>query len=351
MSGGGKKVTIRDVARRAGVSPTSVSLVLSGKAASLPEATRERVRRAAQELDYRADLLARSLVTRRTNIIGIVVPDLTNPFFAEAVRHIQPALAERGYDVILCNSEERAENDLRYIRLLAGRSVDGLLLAPSAEAFTELYSRTLRKLLGELGIPYLFFDRYFEDEPRVAVDNEGSSLLAARYLMEQGHEKIGVITGPLSLNSSRNRLAGVRRAYAERGLCLRSEWVYEGKYDIATGSAGCAELLGRGVSAVFAFSDMQAYGVYAGARRAGRRIPDDLSVMGFDDSVFSSVLEVPLTTMRQPVRQIAEEACRVLLARVESGETLRPQNFAAQLVLGKSVVALPHEREREKSSQ
>lgn len=333
-----KKATIKDVALRAGVSPTTVSMVLNGKDAALPERTCERVRAAAAELDYNTDILARALVTRKTNIVGVVVPDISNAFFSEAVRHIQVEIARYGYDIILCNSEERAENDYRYIRLLAGRNVDGLILTPSAEAFTAENAEKMKRLLTGLRIPYLFFDRYYADGgTRVAVDNEASSYAATQYLLENGHERIGVIAGPLTLNSSRNRLKGVRRALSERGLSLSDDCVYEGKYDFATGVNGGAMLLEKGVTAVFAFSDMQAYGVYESAKRAGKRIPDDVSVMGFDDNIYSSVLEVPLSTMRQPVETIAKEVCRAILALIEDEDMEAPACCPAQLVRRSSV--------------
>lgn len=331
------RVTIREVAQRAGVSQTTVSLVLNGKDASIPVPTRERVREAARELHYSTDPLARALVTRRTNIVGIVVPDIANPFFAQAVRCMQLALAERGYDVILCNSEERFENDLRYIRLLAGRSVDGLILTPSAEAFSPPESARLRALLAQLDIPYIFFDRYFEDMPWAAVDNEGSAYLAAGELLAHGHRAIGVVTGPLALNSSRNRLAGVRRALGEYGLILPDDLIFEGRYDVGTGQLGGELLLKRGVSAVFAFSDMQACGVYASARRMGKRIPEDCSVIGFDDSFCSSVLDVPLSTMRQPVQEIASQACNMLLERIGGGQGISSFSLPARLIARASV--------------
>lgn len=333
-----KKVTIKDVALRAGVSPTTVSMVLNGKDAALPENTRRRVRAAVSELNYSADALARALVTRKTNIIGVVIPDISNAFFSEAVRHIQVEIARFGYDIILCNSEERAENDYRYINLLAGRNVDGLILTPSAEAFTAENAEKMRRLLAGLHIPYLFFDRYYPDEGvRVAVDNEASSYAATQYLLENGHERIGVVAGPLTLNSSRNRLKGVRRALAERGLSLPDELVFEGKYDFATGVNGGTALLQKDITAIFAFSDMQAYGVYESAKRAGKRIPDDISVMGFDDNIYSSVLEVPLSTMRQPVETIAKEVCRAILALVEEKDMETPLCCPARLVRRSSV--------------
>ncbi len=251
---------------------------------------------------------------------------------------MQLAFAERGYDIILCNSEERAENDFRYVKLLAGRSVDGLVFTPSAQTLEEGNAQKMRELLQSLHLPYLFFDRYYKgDEPKVVVDNAKSSYSAAQFLLENGHAKIGVITGPLTLNSSRNRLRGLKTALEERGLSLPEDLIYEGKYDIETGRLGGAELIQKGVSAIFAFSDMQAYGVYESAKEAGLHVPNDLSVMGFDDAIYSSLLETPLSTMRQPIRVIAHEVCRVILNLIEGRETDETVRLPAEIVKRSSV--------------
>lgn len=337
----GKKPTIKDVAMRAEVSPTTVSMVLNGKHASIPQETQQRVRRAAEELNYCFDFMARALVTRKTNIIGVVIPDISNSFFSESVRHLQVELARHGYDIILCNSEEKVENDLHYIRLLAGRNVDGLILAPSAEALTEKYAGEVRSSLDDLGIPYLFLDRYYNDEdPKVVVDNVASSYRIAKYLLDCGHTKIGAISGPLTLNSSYNRLDGLKRALAEQGLSIPDEYIYEGKYDFETGRRGGEKLMKTDVTAIFAFSDMQAYGVYEIAKSLGKRIPNDISVVGFDDTFYSAVIDEPLTTMRQPVKEIAEEACRMILGLIGGEERERSLHLPAELIVRKSVKEL-----------
>ena len=333
-----RKATIKDVALRADVSPTTVSMVLNGKDASIPEETRKRVRDAAAELDYSFDYTARAMVTRKTNIIGIVIPDISNIFFAESVRHIQVELARQGYDIMLCNSEEKAENDMRYIRLLAGRNVDGLILTPSAEALTGGNAERIGSMLQGLRVPYLFLDRYFGGtEPKVAVDNEESSYRAAKYLIDCGHRKIGAISGPLVLNSSYNRLKGLKRALEEAGLSLPAEYLYEGKYDLETGRKGGKLLMKKDVTAIFAFSDMQAYGVYESAKRVGKRIPEDISVAGFDDTFYSSLIETPLTTVRQPVKKLAQEACRTILSLIAGREDVKDVHLPAELIVRDSV--------------
>ena len=333
-----KKPTVKDVAAHAGVSATTVSLVMNGKGDGIPEMTRDRVRRAVKELNYHFDFTARAMVTRKTNLIGVVIPDISNAFFAACVRHLQVALAGYGYDILLCNSEERAENDLHYIRLLAGRNVDGLILTPSAEALTERYEAEVKNTLETMGLPYLFLDRYYRgDEPKVVVDNAESSYRAAKYLIECGHEKIGAVVGPSILNSSYNRLKGLKRALSESGLTLPDEFIVEGKYDIETGIRGGEKLIASDVTAIFAFSDVQAFGVYESAKRAGKKIPEDISIVGFDDALYSSLLDTPLTTMRQPVKSLAEEACRIILALVEGKGQVENVQLPAELIIRNSV--------------
>ena len=338
MIGRTKKPTVKDVAALAGVSATTVSLVLNGKGEGIPEMTRDRVRRAVKELHYHSDFTARAMVTRKTNLIGVVIPDISNAFFAACVRHLQVTLSRHGYDILLCNSEERAENDLHYIRLLAGRNVDGLILTPSAEALTEKYETEVKRTLAEVGLPYLFLDRYYRgDEPKVVVDNAESSYRAAKYLIECGHKKIGAVAGPFILNSSYNRLKGLRRALEEKGLSLPDEYIVEGKYDIETGIRGGEKLIAADVTAIFAFSDVQAFGVYESVKRAGRKVPEDISIVGFDDAQYSALLDTPLTTMRQPVKSLAEEACRIVLALMEEKGEVENVQLPAELIIRSSV--------------
>jgi len=334
-----KKATIKDVAAQAGVSAATVSIVLNGKGETVPESTRVRVRRAAAELGYVPDFAARTLRAKSTRIIGIIVPDISNAFFAELVRRIQVSLAEEGYDIILCNSEEHSENDLKYIRLLEGRRVDGVIWAPSAESMKN--KDKIRNALEDFGVPVLFLDRYPEGCCcGVAVDNEKSGYIAVKHLLEFGHTKIGALTGPLCLNSSENRLKGLKRAFAERGLEWEEKYLYEGNYDFESGIRGAQKLLSTDVTAIFAFCDMQAYGVYEFAKRAGRRIPDDLSLIGFDDAMYSALLSAQLTTMKQPSEELAKEACRGILALIGGEKVGVKAELVARLVSRGSVKIL-----------
>lgn len=336
-----KPPTIKDVAREAGCSVSAVSFVLNGKGDSIPQRTKQKIFDAVKKLNYKPNYNARAMVTKKTNIIGIVLPDISNVFFAELVRHMQLELNTYGYDIILCNSEERADRDLRYIHFLSGRNVDGLILSPSAQSLEQENMQNYKNALEQAGVPFIFLDRYISGlAPKIAVDNAHSSYLAIKHFIQNGHKKIGIITGPLGLNSSRNRYKGVKLALEEEGISLPEEYVYVGKYDLESGRLGAEKLLKTDVSAIFAFSDIQAYGVIDYVKSQNLKIPDDISLIGFDDIFYSSLLDVPLTTMRQPTKELAVDACKTIVSMIESkgeGVVEERRNLIAQLIVRKSV--------------
>jgi len=335
--------TIKDVAKAAGCSVSAVSLVLNGKGNSIPQSTQQRIKQTAKWLNYKPNASARTMVTKKSNIIGLIVPDVSNQFFAELVRYIQTELNSYGYDVILCNSEDRAESDLRYINFLASRNIDGLIITPGAQSLEEKNQKKYIEALEQTGVPYLFLDRYISGySTRVAVDNAHSSYKAIKHFIKNGHTKIGVITGPLVLNSSRNRLKGVKDALAESGLTLDDNNLFVGNYDLESGRRGAEKLFKNDITAIFAFSDVQAYGVMQRAKEEGIKIPDDLSLIGFDDIFYSSLLDVPLTTMRQPIKQLAEESCKNIVKMIDgaqkgSEEQLEHSVLVAELIERNSV--------------
>lgn len=335
-----KRVTIKDVATEAGVSVTSVSIVLNGKGMSVPLSTRERIFAAAEKLHYTPNYTARSLVMGKTNMVGIIVPSITNSFFAELVRLLQNQFAKYGYDIVLSNNEDSAENDLKYIRLLSGRNIDGLIFTPSSESLYEDKTEKLRKTIDKLSIPCLFLDRYFGDYPHISVDNTSSSYALADYLVRRGHKKIGVVTGPMRLNSSANRLKGLQKRLLEEGIELPDSYVYEGNYDIETGEKAAARFLQTDVTAIFAFSDMQAYGVYKKLKELGKKVPEDISVVGFDDNVYSALLDKPLTTMRQPLEEIATATVKTMLEMMRGKGYEKTDKIPATLIERESVKQL-----------
>lgn len=326
-----KRVTIKDVAAQVGVSASTVSIVLNDKqGCNIPDSTRQRILEAVRALDYNPDYVARSLVMKKTDTIGVIVPDISNTFFSDTIKVIQRMLDGRGYAIVLCNSDEKLENDLKNVKLLASRKVDGLIVTPSAETmrggrYTELYA-----LLKKTGKPFVLLDRYFDESAnKVMVDNTRAGYEVTEYLLSKGHRRIACIGGPQELSSAANRLAGYKAALAAHGIPADEALIACGPYDTAWGYAAAQKLLSQNVTAIFASNDLQAYGVIACAKERGVKIPKELSLVGFDDLTYSSLLDVPLTTVRQPIEELARQAADILLAAIE-GEEEQPREVRLQ---------------------
>lgn len=332
-----KKVTIKDVATEAGVSVTTVSIVLNGKGDSVPECTQKRILDAVKKLNYTPNYSARSLVTGKTNTIGIIVPSITNTFFAELVRLLQKKFSKHGYDIILSNNEERADKDLKYIDLFSGRNIDGIIFTPSAQSLTSENAKKVKSVINKLTVPLIFLDRYIDGYQHISIDNSESAYRLADYLVGCGHKKIGVVSGPQILNSSANRLKGLKKRLAEENIELSDENVYEGQYDIETGERATEKFINGDVTAIFAFSDIQAYGVYKKLKEMGKSVSEDVSVVGFDDNVYSSLLDKPLTTMRQPLEELASSAVDTMLELL-NGETVTQKQKPSAILIERDSV-------------
>lgn len=335
-----KKVTIKDIADKLGISVSTVSFVLNDKG-EISQPTRDKIKEAAFNMGYRPDYLARSLVTGKSHTIGVIIPDISNQFFAETVRHIQTGLSGYGYDIILCNSEEKTKNDIKYIDWLASRRVDGLILTLSAQSMEKTNHAFIKDALENAKIPYMFLDRYYKSEaPIVSIDNVDSGYTVTKYLLSEGHKNIGVITGPLSLNSSYNRLEGFLKAMREANVTVSENNIVNLAYDMESGKTGAEKLIKKGVTAIFAFNDLQAYGALEYCNENGLKIPEDVSLVGFDDIFYSSILETKLTTVRQPIRELANETCKTIINLLEGKECKKEVKLKTELIIRDSVKAI-----------
>lgn len=339
----GKKVTIREVAAECGLSVSAVSQVLNGKEVGIPQKTKEKVRAAAEKLRYRPNAAARSLVTSRSDTVGVLVPDISNAFFGEAFKEIQRRMGEEGFDVLLCSGDGTAKQDERFLRLFAARGADGLIVAPAAETLEEKNAEKFAALLEEIRIPYVYLDRYPALPcARVSADHRAGGYAAARCLLKNGHTKIGCIAGPAALVGARLRLEGFCDALAEAGirpLAINAPFTAEG------GERAAKALFGRGLTALFASDDLQAYGAMRAAAETGVRIPDDVSLVGYDDLQFSALANPPLTTVSQPVKDMATAAAELLLRRMRGEDAESPPLFAPRLIERQTVKNLKEEIE------
>jgi len=312
------RTTIKDVANKAGVSPATVSLVLNNRPVPIPQRTKDKVISAACELHYRPNQLAVGLVTKKTNTIGLILPDNSNLFFATYTNKLEAAASKMGYNVIFGNTNNSIEKTLEYLQMFADRGVDGIILMQS-EFNSKKKTDSCLAAIKELPIPVLLIDRVPTDSASGAVilDHFKGGYLAVKHLLDLGHERIGYITGSSSLNLMVHRLNGCKEALAEKGIPFDPALVFEGDLQLTSGINALPYLLGQNVTAIFAFNDMIAYGIYKELRNYQLNIPDDLSVIGFDDLIFSDVIQPPLTTASQPLEEMADAVIERLVNLIE----------------------------------
>lgn len=306
--------TIRDVARLAGVTPTTVSHVMNGTR-FVREETSARVRAAINELNYQPNKLARSLRRKISHTIGLVVPDNINPFFAEVARGIEDVSFARGYSVILCNSDSNLEKELYYINVLVERQVDGIVLVSAGVGTQHILT------LQERRKPVVVVDREITgvDVDSVLTDNWGGGYKATDHLIKSRHRCIGCITGPSELTPSAERVAGYKQALGESGLAWKESLIVKGDFQSAGGYHAIEKLLSlpEPPTAVFVCNDMMAIGAMTRAIELGYSIPENLSIVGFDDIELASYTNPKLTTVAQPKYQIGTVATETLIQRIE----------------------------------
>ena len=311
-------ITMRDVAVRSGVSISTVSRVITG-AVPVDPATADRVREVIAELGYRPNLLARSLRRQETRTIGLVVPDNSNPFFAEVARAIEDAGFADGYNVVLCNSDLSAVKQASYIDALLAKRVDGLILASSGLIPADDGHDAVERILAA-GVPCVVVDRDLGEMPvdQVQVNNIHGGYLAGKHLLELGHRRIACLVGPSDVTPSAGRFEGFRRALAEAGVAIEPALLARGDGRPDGGVAAVRQFLEQGMPATasFAFNDQMATGAVGALQRAGFHVPRDVSVIGFDDVPLASAIYPALTTVAQPIVEMGALGVQLLLERI-----------------------------------
>lgn len=334
--------TIRDVAEKAGVSVTTVSHVIN-KTRFVSEDLIRRVNDAIGELNYQPSGLARSLRTKASGSIGVIIPDNTNPFFAEVVRGIEDHCYKEGYAVFLCNSDDDPDKEYNYIKLLREKGVDGMVLVSTGN------NRDSLELLDQGKIPKVIIDREVEsiDSDSVLVDNFDGGYKATRHLLELGHSRIGCITGSSQVTPSGQRLEGYTKALKEKGVAVESGLIVTGDFKSQSGGECLIQLMKQPEppTAVFVCNDLMAFGALSAARQLGIQIPSELSIVGFDDIAMASMIIPSLSTIAQPKRELGETGATLLLKRIKNRDTeqstivLEPlliiRESSAQLVVSK----------------
>jgi DNA-binding LacI/PurR family transcriptional regulator len=313
------RVSIKDIAKAAGVSHATVSRALSDSPL-ISTATKARVQTLAREMGYSPNALARGLVTRQTYSVGVVVTTIADPFVAEIVQGIEATAHDSGYTVILCNSGAVPEREIAAVEMLRSKRVDGVIVTSSRVG--ALYLDHLERI----GTPIVLINNHNEQSGRytfsVTVDNRHGGRMATEHLVQLGHRRIGYVTGPAQSSNDLDRLTGYREALVEAGIEPDPALVVAGNGRTDGGERALEPLLSLDElpTAVFCYNDMTAIGLVHAARRKHLSIPRDLAVIGFDDILFASYLEPPLTTIAQLKVEMGEQAMRMMLSLITAGE-------------------------------
>ncbi|MCX5135053.1 MULTISPECIES: LacI family DNA-binding transcriptional regulator [unclassified Streptomyces] len=322
--GGRQRPTIKTVAARAGVGRTTVSRVINGSEL-VSEKARAAVLAAIAELNYVPNSVARGLVTSRTNSVALVIPESesrlgSEPYFSAVIRGVSTALAETRTQLQLVLVRDQAERD-QLTESVAERRVDGVLLVSVHE------HDPLPGLLEDMGLPTVLAGRRSPEESlsHVHSDNAGGAAAAVEHLLGRGRRTIGTISGPLDMDVARSRLQGWRETLEKAGREVPEGLVASSDFTEEGGGAAMRSLLEQvpALDAVFVASDVMAAGALAELRRQGRRVPDDVAVVGFDDSIIARHTHPPLTSVRQPVEEIGSTIARILLAEIDDPEEPR----------------------------
>lgn len=324
--------TARDVAKRADVSTSTVSHVLNGTRL-VSDDLRQRVMAATHDLGYEPNAVARSLKTQRSDTVGLIISDLANPFFTAVVRGVEDTAKLRGYALILCNSNEDPDREEDYIGVLLSRQVDGLILAPVGEGHEHLARLQRRRF------PLVLIDRDLPDfeVSTVTLDNERAAYQAVHHLVQLGHTRIGMISGRRGISTTRDRIAGYRRALEEAGLAYDDRLIAPGGSTTEGGATAAATLLGlpQPPSAMFAANNLMIIGALSAIEQVGLSVPADIALVGFDDSPWSNVFRPRLTTVAQPTYELGRTAAELLF---ETMGAVEPKPRRRVLLRGELIV-------------
>jgi LacI family transcriptional regulator len=332
-------ITIKDIAKQAGVSVATVSYVINKSRFVSPELT-GRVLEAIEAMGYSPNDIARSLRQKSTKMIGLIVPDSSNPFFAELAKGVEDAGYESGYSVILCNSNASIERELVYLDLLRSKRVDGIIFIATTTQVEQIHP------FVRAGIPVVIFyrDMAGDDVDTFHIDNLQAGYLATEYLIRLGHRQIACIQPASADTPSGLRVEGYKQALKEAGLAWDEALMPRGDNRVSGGKAAAEALAksGESFSAIFSTNDAMAIGAIRALRELGYKIPDQVSFVGVDDIILASYMEPPLTTVAQPKYQAGCQAVEFLIQRIEGVYDQGPRSIQLEIKLIERRSAIPY---------
>jgi len=314
----GKSASISDVARESGVSIFTVSAVINNKA-HVGKARRQRVEEAIRKLNYRPNLIARSLIKQKTQTIGMIVTDIANPFFPMVVRGAEDAAQRHGYNLLLCNSDDILEKEEKALELLLSKRVDGILLTKAAGDLRP----SLRQMIKEVNIPFVLVMRTYPSLTKDAVINDDyqGAYEAVRHLARAGRRRIGLISGPLRISNAKERWRGFRDALEAENLPFDPQLVVEGDYRIESGFRAGHAMLSHRPDGIYVANHLMTIGLLKAADEIGLMCPEDFGLVSFDDYPWLGVFRPRLTTVELPKHQLGSEAAELLIRRIAGDDS------------------------------
>jgi len=316
-------ITLKDVARLAGVSVSTVSRALLDKS-DISEETKAKVNRIAEDIGYLPNTLARDLRTRRTHTIGLVISDNSNPFYARLVRGVQNAAIKRGFHMVFVNSDENYEMETKAVKFLKQLRVAGLILSPAANTIDHVHE------YSNINLPLVVVTRRLEgiDVNTVKVDDIKGAYLGTSHLIELGYHDIVFINGPMHISNARDRLKGYSEALMRNHLPFKEQLIFSGNINSYDGYQTAKKVLESvEPQAIFCYSDFVAIGVMKALAECGHKVPDDVSIVGFDDIELLQFMPTSLTTIRHPMYEIGEKATNLLIDIISKRKKEGPYNY------------------------
>lgn len=328
-------ITINDIAQKAGVSRSTVSRVLTNNPNVSPN-TRELVKKVIEECKFQPSSLARGLALGTINVIALIVGDVRNPFYAELTWVIENKLSKNGYMVVLCDSDYDVEREVLYLKTAKQYGFAGVVMISAME------NNDLKAILKTMNCPIVLLNRYIKsfDADVVIIDNFQGGYIATRHLIELGHTKIGILTGPTNSNASMERLEGYKKALETFNVEFRNEYVVTGDLKMECGlkyGQYLMDMKADAPTAVFAGNDLSAIGIMNAYKSKGKKIPNDLSIVGFDDIPMSETESIALTTVRHPYNEMGEKVSELILEKIRGNSTeYKKIIFNPKLIVRKS---------------
>jgi LacI family transcriptional regulator len=330
---------LKTIAKLAGVSTSTVSRVISGKGGIRKEKT-DKILRIAQEIGYRKNFVAHSMKTGKTLTIGVLISDISFPFYPAIVKGIENTLENNDYSMLLANSQEDSEREAKNLHNFLERKVEGIIISPIQDSVNEDYFWELKKK----SVPFVVIDRKYDyiQCDFIGVDDKHGAYLAVKHLIELGHKKIGIITGPLDTYTGRQRLEGFKDALVENGIMLKKEYIEQGSYKGDQKEIGKQKVLyllsqEPGITAIFCSTDYFAIGALAALKQLGKKVPQDVSVIGFAGFEETQYTQPALTTVSQPGYEIGQTAAmRILQIIKENNQNINNEDKKTKSILLKT---------------